>query len=75
MLNAATSFTANMLRAWRLVFRAGPALTIASLSLVVLQSSLPLFALYLVKLIVEAIATAGPVDRLGLAYERELTRD
>jgi ATP-binding cassette subfamily B protein len=55
MLQGAISFVMSMRRAWRLVWQAGPWLTIASLALLVLQSALPLLALYLAKLIVDAI--------------------
>ncbi len=43
-------------RAVRFVFQAGPGWTIASLALVLIQGALPLLALYLMKLIVDAVA-------------------
>ena len=51
-----------------LVWRAAPSLTVASLVLAVVQGVLPLAALYLVKLIIDAIAqaAAGTVDATAM---------
>jgi len=46
-------------RALRLVWQSGPGWTIASLALVFVQGALPLLSLYLMKLVVDAVA-AGP---------------
>ncbi len=51
-------FALNLVRAWRLVWRAAPGLTVASVAIAGVQSVLPLVALYLVKLIVDAITAA-----------------
>lgn len=45
-------------RALRFVWRAGPGLSVASLSLVILQGLLPLLTLYLMKLIVDGVTAA-----------------
>lgn len=44
-------------RALRLIWESTPALTVAATFVVVLQSTLPLLALYLMKLVVDAVAT------------------
>lgn len=48
----------SVARAWRLVWYATPRLTSASVLLLIVQSALPLAALYLLKLIVDAITAA-----------------
>ena len=65
----AQRFGLGLIRAWRLVWRAAPRLTAASVVLLVVQSALPLAALYLVKLIVDAItaAIANPGAPAGTA--------
>jgi ATP-binding cassette subfamily B protein len=61
-------FAGNMARACALAWRAAPALNAANAALLLVQSVLPLLALYLVKLIVDAIAAAlgGSVPAAGL---------
>lgn len=60
-------FALNLTRAWRFVWRGAPGLTAASVALAGVQSILPLIALYLVKLIVDAIAAAvGAGDAAAL---------
>src|SRR5262245_22905207 len=51
-------FAHNVSRACGLAWRASPRLASATITLVIVQSLLPLLALYLVKLIVDAIAAA-----------------
>src|ERR1700674_1812301 len=67
-LKGARYFALNIARAWMLVWRAAPSLTVASLVLAVVQGVLPLAALYLVKLIIDAIAqaAAGTVDATAM---------
>ena len=48
---------ARMWRAVRLVWTSGPGWTAASIALVLVQSILPLVQLYLLKLMVDAVAT------------------
>jgi ATP-binding cassette subfamily B protein len=52
-------FVLSIARAGRFVWRAAGRYTAASVALIVVQSALPLAALYLVKLIVDAIAAAA----------------
>jgi ATP-binding cassette, subfamily B, bacterial len=52
-------FALSLARAWRFVWRAAPGLTAASVALTTVQSALPLVALYLLKLIVDAITAAA----------------
>ncbi len=63
-------FARSVRRAFHLVFAAAPRLASASAVLVVAQSLLPLLALYLVKLIVDAISAAAtrsaPIDSAAL---------
>jgi ATP-binding cassette subfamily B protein len=58
--------TLRLDRAVRFVWQAGPGWTIASLALVIIQGTLPLLTLYLIKLIVDAVtfALAAP-DRIA----------
>jgi ATP-binding cassette subfamily B protein len=51
-------FLLSVARAWRLVWQAAPRLTSASVVLLIMQSALPLAALYLLKMIVDAITAA-----------------
>lgn len=68
-LEGGKRFGLALARAWLLVWRAAPRLTAANLALVTVQGVLPLAALYLIKLIVDAIATAaaGQADQAGMA--------
>jgi ATP-binding cassette subfamily B protein len=60
------SLLSNMLRALRLVWDSGPILTVASVSLVLLQGMLPLAGLYLMKLFVDTVTvTLTAADRAG----------
>jgi len=64
-------FLASAWRAWRFVWRAAPALTVASLALAVAQGLLPIAGLVLLRQIVDAIAAAatrGNVAALQPAY-------
>src|SRR5207245_6663972 len=45
-------------RTLRLVWQSGPGWTVASVALLVVQAALPLLTLYLIKLVVDAVATA-----------------
>jgi ATP-binding cassette subfamily B protein len=66
-LEGTARFALSLARAWRLVWRAAPRLSAASVALTVMQSALPLAALYLVKLIVDAITAAvGGADAAAL---------
>jgi len=56
-------------RAVRLVWASGPRWTIASVALVFVQSALPLVQLYLLKLLVDAVAGAVTTD-VGAAFPR-----
>src|SRR5262249_46935886 len=58
-LREAGVFVLSIARAWRMVWRAAPKLSTANLALSIVQSVLPLAALYLLKLIVDAIAAAA----------------
>ncbi len=58
-LKGTRRFVASLARAWRFVWRAAPGLTAASGALLVVQGTLPLAALYLLKLIVDAITVAA----------------
>ena len=58
-LQGTARFVLSIARAARFVWRAAGRYTAASVALVVVQSALPLAALYLVKLIVDAIAAAA----------------
>jgi ATP-binding cassette, subfamily B, bacterial len=59
----------RMWRAVRLVWTSSPGWTTASIALVVIQSGLPLVQLYLLKLIVDAVAGLGRADA-GAAFQR-----
>ena len=54
-------------KALRLVWQSSPAWTMASLSLIILQGTLPLLALYLMKLVIDAV-TAGIASRSEEAH-------
>jgi ATP-binding cassette subfamily B protein len=56
-------------RAVRFVWEAGPGWTIASLALVLLQGTLPLLALYVMKLIVDAVTFAMTVPDKTAAFK------
>jgi ATP-binding cassette subfamily B protein len=60
----------GLVRALRLVWRSGPRWTIASVALLLMQGILPLLALYLMKLVVDGIATQLPTHDPGAAFER-----
>lgn len=49
-----------------LVWRSAPSLTLAGIALIILQSSLPLAALYLMKLIVDAVTAGAGFDAVLL---------
>jgi len=57
---------AQLRRTLRLVWQSGPGWTVASLALLVVQAVLPLLTLYLIKLVVDAVAVAIP-DK-GVAF-------
>jgi len=60
----ARGFVLGIARAWGLLWRAAPRLFATNLVLSIVQSALPLAALYLLKLIVDAIAAAA--DKRGM---------
>jgi ATP-binding cassette subfamily B protein len=59
---------AELLRALRLVWQSGRGWTLASVALLVVQAALPLLTLYLIKLVVDSVASAV-ADR-GVAFGR-----
>src|SRR5512135_2634201 len=63
----------SLARAFVLVWDAAPRLAVASAALVVVQSLLPLVALYVVKLIVDAIAATVARGLLASATELQTT--
>jgi ATP-binding cassette, subfamily B, bacterial len=59
-------------RALRLVWESGPGWMVASAVLLVLQGILPLLTLYLMKLLVDAVASAAGAPDKGAAYQHVL---
>jgi len=59
---SANPVAANLARAFHFVWESGPALTIANVILVFVQGVLPLVGLYLIKLVIDAVA-AGVTDK------------
>ena len=57
-------------RALLLVWHSGPGWVIASVALVLAQSTLPLLSLYLMKLVVDAVETGLAASEHGAAFER-----
>jgi len=57
-------------RALRLVWHSGPGWTIASVALLVVQAGLPLVALYLIKLVVDAVASGLAIPDKSVAFGR-----
>src|SRR3990172_8622573 len=57
-------------RALRLVWQSGPGWTMASVALLVIQATLPLLALYLMKLVVDAVVTGLATPDKGAAFGR-----
>ena len=56
--------------ALRLVWQSAPGWTMASLALLVVQGTLPLVSLYLMKLVVDAVTTALEAADKGAAFEQ-----
>lgn len=62
--------TLRLERALRLVWQSGQSWTMASVALIIVQSTLPLLSLYLMKLVVDAVATGLADPDKGVAFRK-----
>jgi ATP-binding cassette subfamily B protein len=69
-MNKGKDLLSNILRALRLVWDCGPLLTVATVALVLLQGLLPLAGLYLMKLVVDAVAENLAAADKSIAFGR-----